>query len=194
MDRGNFAQARTRLEESLEIQLPLGAPGYVSTMEYLSKLAMYEGKWNEARAYGDEVRTMCVNAGMTMAVPYLWSLPNAGYIALQEGNRVQAREMFGLAIEHFDKANRLIGKVYSVEGLASLSVSQKQYQRAVRLFAWADAVREQIDDRRPPVEQVSVEKDLAIIHSQLDDAEFARLTAEGCTMTTEQAIALALEN
>ena len=63
----------------------------------------------------------------------------------------------------------------------------------MQLFAWADAMREKIGDHRPPVEQDSVERDLAVIHSQLDDAEFAKLSAEGRAMTTEQAIALALE-
>ena len=50
-----------------------------------------------------------------------------------------------------------------------------------------------IGDHRPPVEQASVEKDLAVIHSKIDDTEFTRLSAEGRTMTVEQAIALALE-
>ena len=54
-------------------------------------------------------------------------------------------------------------------------------------------MREKIGDHRPPVEQASVERDLAVIHSKMDDAEFARLTAEGRTMTVEQTIALALE-
>ena len=54
-------------------------------------------------------------------------------------------------------------------------------------------MREKIGDHRPPVEQNSVERDLTVIHSQLDDAEFAKLSGVGHAMTTEQAIALALE-
>jgi hypothetical protein len=38
-----------------------------------------------------------------------------------------------------------------------------------------------------------VERDLAVIHSKLDDAEFAEFSEEGRSMTVEQAIALALE-
>ncbi len=55
-------------------------------------------------------------------------------------------------------------------------------------------MRERIGDHRPPVEQASVEKDLVVIHSKLDDAEFAHLSAEGYRMTVEQAIDLALED
>jgi hypothetical protein len=77
--------------------------------------------------------------------------------------------------------------------LASLNVNQNQPERATQFFAWADTMREKIGDVRPPIEQASVDKDLAIIHSKIDDAEFTRLSAEGRTMTVEQAIALALE-
>ena len=87
----------------------------------------------------------------------------------------------------------LIASVYAVEGLASLNVNQGQVERAARLFAWSDARRAEIGDHRPPVEQNSVERDLAVIHSKLDETEFANLSAEGRAMTVEQAIALAVE-
>ncbi len=190
---GIFAQARVWLEESLELQVPLGAPGFVGTLGYFIKLGIYDGDSVAARAYGDEVHSMSKNAGMTMSWPYLWSLANLGYIALREGDMVQAEEMFSLAIQQFQKANNLIGVIYAVEGLASLSVNQGQPKRAAQLFAWADAMREQISDQRPPVEQASVEKDFAVIHSKMDAAEFTRLSAEGRAMTTEQSIAFALE-
>jgi hypothetical protein len=144
-----------------------------------------------ARAYGDEVHSMTKNAGMTMSWPYLWSLANLGYIALRAGDIAQAKEMFRLTIQQFQKANGLIGIVYAVEGLASLKVNQKHFERATKLFAWADAMREKMGDTRPPIEQDSVERDLAIIHSKIDDATFESLSAEGRAMTVEQAIELA---
>ncbi len=87
----------------------------------------------------------------------------------------------------------MIALIFAVEGMASLNVNKNQPARATRLFAWADAMREKIGDNHPPVEQASVDKDLAVIQSQLDDDEFEKLYANGRTMTEEQAIALALE-
>lgn len=193
MDLGNFPQAHARLEESLELQLPLGAPGYMSTLRYLGELAMYEGNLTAARAYYDEVCAMSRKAGMMKTWQYLWSLAKLGYIALREGDIVQAKEMFSQSIQQFQKANNLIGVVYELEGLASLYVNQNQPERASRLFAWADAMRNKSGDHRPLVEQASVEKDLAVIHSKIDDTEFAKLSAESRAMTMEQVIALALE-
>lgn len=54
-------------------------------------------------------------------------------------------------------------------------------------------MREKMGDPRPPVEQAPVERDLAVIHSKIDESEFINFSAEGRTMTVEQAIALALE-
>jgi hypothetical protein len=73
-------------------------------------------------------------------------------------------------------------------------VSQNQPEHAARLFAWTDIMRDKIDDHRPPVERVSVERDLAVIRSQLNDTEFANLSTEGSALTLEQAIALVTED
>jgi len=54
-------------------------------------------------------------------------------------------------------------------------------------------MRKKMGDSRPPVEQASVGRDLEIIHSKLNDSEFAQLTAEGQRLTIEKVVALALE-
>lgn len=101
--------------------------------------------------------------------------------------------MFRLGIQQFQKANNVIGLAYAIEGLASLLVKQDQSEQAERLFAWADAVREKFNDFRPPIEQASVEKDLAVIRSKLNHVQLASLSAEARSMTVEQATAYALE-
>jgi hypothetical protein len=193
MDLGNFPQARAWLQESLELQLPLGAPGYITTLQYLSKVAMHEGNLTNARAYCEEVCAMGKKVGMTMTWQYLYSLANLGYVVLRQGDIVLAKETLRLSIQQFQKANNLIGVVYDIEGLASLHVNQNQPQRAAQLLAWANAMREKIGDHRPPVEQASVERDLEVIRATLSDSDFARLTAEGQKLTVEEAVALALK-
>ena len=192
-DRGNFAQARAWLEESLEIQRPLGALGYVSTLGYLGTLALYEGKLAEARAYLEEQLTLSKQPGMPLLSSHLWPLVNMGFVALHEGNMVEAKEKFNLTIRQFQKVNSLIGMIFAIEGLANLHVRQNQPGHAARLLAWTDAMRERINDPRPPVEQAWVERDLAVIHSKIDESEFINFSAEGRTMPMEQAIDLALQ-
>ena len=122
-----------------------------------------------------------------------WALVFIAYIFLQQGEIVQARETFHICIQQFEEANGLIGIVFAIEGLAKLNIHQGQHERATRLFAWADAMRDSLSNRRPPVEQKSVEKDLAVIHSKLNHAEFAKFSEEGSAMTPQQSITLALD-
>ncbi|HSG45358.1 MAG TPA: hypothetical protein VLA72_19610, partial [Anaerolineales bacterium] len=83
--------------------------------------------------------------------------------------------------------------IYNLEGIASLAVCQKNFERARLLYAWADIARGPINDPRPPAEQRDVEKDLATIHAQMDDATFEKLRLEGSKLTLEKAIELALK-
>ena len=91
------------------------------------------------------------------------------------------------------KADLVIGIVFAVEGMASLHASQRQMERAGQLFAWANSMRTEMRDPRPPVEQASVERDLEVIQSHLHASGLATLSSEGQRLTVEEAIALALE-
>ena len=122
-----------------------------------------------------------------------WFRVRLAYVTLRQGEIMQAQSMFKNVLRHFQDTNNIGGMVFTIEGFASLYVSRRQTERAAQLFAWADAMREKIGDHRPPVEQNSVERDLAVIHSQLDDAKFETLSTNGRTITVEQAIVLALE-
>ena len=101
--------------------------------------------------------------------------------------------MFEDNIRRLQKADLMTGVVYAIEGLASLHINQGQVERAAQLFAWAGIMHEKMDDYRSALEQASVDKDLTIIHSKIDDTEFTCLTEQGSTMNVEQAITLALE-
>lgn len=85
------------------------------------------------------------------------------------------------------------GVCFSIEGLASLAVRQKQPDRAVRLIAWTDASRRTMLDSRPPVEQADVDRDLAAIREMIDKETFDAAYDEGQVMTMEQVVAYALE-
>ena len=122
-----------------------------------------------------------------------WSLVNLGYVALRQGEAGRAYALFAETQQRFSDVGSKIGVVYALEGLASLAGAYGRPARAVRLFAWADAVRAAIDDARPPVEQADVDRDLISIRSLLDEAAIAAACAEGRAMTMEQAIAEALD-
>ncbi len=95
--------------------------------------------------------------------------------------------------QRFREMGSKIGVVYALEGLASLAVQQHEWERAVRLYAWADAARATIGDQRPFIEQAEVDRDAAAIRRQLSKDMITAAAAAGRAMTMEQAVAYAWE-
>ena len=190
--QGDFSSPASWLDEVLSLSRQLG--DQVREDEALityGTLAYWQGDYQRAIAFYEEG----ILLGEKIGYHYqnLWAQIYTAYAVLRQGDIHKAHLLFANGIHDMQKANLLIGLVFAMEGLASLQVNQGQAERGVQLFAWADALREKLGDPRPPVEQASVERDLAIIRSKVDEGEFTRLSTEGRTMTVEQAIDFALQ-
>ena len=191
MWNADFVLARKTLEEALAIQRQLEVNDISETIIDLGMLTFREGDLEQARLHLEEGLQICQESGRTdMAI---WALVHLGYVALRQGDQSQAYKLFIDTPKRFVEATQIIGVVYVMEGLASLAVMQNKLDRAVRIFAWTDKTREEIDDHRPPVEQADVDRDLAVIRSKLTNSDFTSLSTEGQAMTVEDAVALALE-
>ena len=189
---GDFSISAEWLEESRRLYHQLGQQsGEVEVLENFGTLAFWQGDYQKACAYFEEAIVLAERVGPSWLI--IWARVDLSYALLRQGNLRKAKESFHLCAQQFQKENISIGLVFAIEGLASLHVNQEQMERAARLFAWTDAMREKIDDHRPPVEQASVDRDLEVIHALLNDSDFARLWAEGQSMTVDEAVALALE-
>jgi tetratricopeptide (TPR) repeat protein len=191
LEIGEFSSLQPFLEEGHMIYRQLWnqtGKGWV-LMSY-GRLAVWQGDYQQAYNYFEQAIALDEKVGA------LWSwYPRVfmAYAFLRQGDIVQARETFEMSLRQVQKSNVVNGLIYTTEGFASLYVNLGQFERATRLFAWADARREKIGNRRWPIDQNYVERDLAIIHAKLNDAEFAKFSEEGQAMTVDQAITLALQ-
>jgi predicted ATPase/class 3 adenylate cyclase len=189
---GDLTSPSAWLEEARSISRQLNdQTGEAYTMSTHGNLAYWQGDYPQAIAYYEEA--IRLNEKIGDHYQSLWAHVNMAYVVLRQGKIEKALALFADNIQTTQKAGLTIALVYTIEGVASLHVNQNQLERAAQLFAWADAMRGKIGDHRPPVEQASVERDLAVIHSHIEDEKFAGIYAEGQAMTTEQATALALE-
>jgi tetratricopeptide (TPR) repeat protein len=186
----DYRAARPWLEESLKLHRRLGKADTTRVLDSLGELHFYEGDYAQARAYFEE-GVLLARESDRMIVSY-WLLARLGYVALRQGDHALARSVLIEAQRNFKDGGVTIGVIYTLEALASLSVINGQPEAAARLLAWADAAREEIDDTRPPVEQVAVDRDLATIRVQLGDEAFTAAQAEGRAMSMDEAIACAL--
>lgn len=189
---GDFSSPVPWLDEALSISRQLGdKPDEAMTLTGIGILAYWKGDYGRANEFYEEAIILSEKIGFRT-----WNLfihVHLAYVILRQGEIQRAFSLFEDSIRNTQKAGFMIALIYAMEGLASLNVNQEQPERAAQLFAWADTMRKEISNPRPPVEQNSVEKDLEIIHSQIDDAAFEKLWDEGSKLTTEEAIDLALK-
>ena len=120
------------------------------------------------------------------------AIHNLGGFAFDRGDYARARTLFrdGLRIRRDLGLQR--GYAYSFEYIADVDEVEKRYERAVQLLAAANTLRVRIG---APVEQINQKENenaLTRLRAQLGDVVFELAWAKGATMSTEQAIALAL--
>ena len=162
------------------------------TMSYdLGDLAYYEGNYELARIYYENCLSWA--SEKYLPLPAAWANARLGYLYTRLGKGETAPLYYREALIPYQKGNTRVGVIFTVEGFASLATSERQWERAIRLFSWASKLREESGELRPPVEQASVDRDLAAIREHLTGTEFTGLATEGSIMTMDQAIALALE-
>ena len=116
-----------------------------------------------------------------------------GRIALaQEDNPAALRHFLdGLALQQ--KTKNLRHTPSMLEGVAQLVIASGRPHVAIRLLAVAATLRDHIGLARLEVDRAGYERVLASLRDPLDEASFQALWAEGCSLTTAEAIDLAAE-
>lgn len=120
------------------------------------------------------------------------AIQNLGGFAFDLGDYARARALFrdSLRIRHDLGLQR--GYAYSFEFIADVDESEKHYERAVQLLAAAETLRVRIGAPVEQVNQKANEDALTRLRAQLGDTMFELEWSKGTTLTTEQALALAL--
>jgi predicted ATPase len=117
---------------------------------------------------------------------------NMGLVAQRIGDYPRARALFcdALRIRHDLGLQR--GYAYSFEFIGRIDEIEERYERAVKLLAAADTLRVRIGAPLDPATQKENVDALTRARARLGDVAFELEWSKGATMTTEQAIALAL--
>ena len=192
MQNEDYATARKLVEEALPLQQKLGLEYDIpKSLTTLGRLAFWQGDWQQARAYFEQSIALSAETGILFQV--FWARSLLAFVFLRQGETALARHELVDCLNQFRNIERLVGKVFAFEGLASLAVMEGQPEYAAALYAWADSMRQKIGETRPTNEQADVDRDLAAIRLQLDEAAFEAAKATGRAMTLEQAVATALE-
>ena len=187
-----YARAQELVEEALPLQQKLGLDYDISfSLTVLGRLAFWQGDWQQARTYFEQ--SIALNAKTGILFQGYWARLLLAFVLLRQGETALARQELVDCLSQSRNVERMVGKVFAIEGLSSLAVMESRPERAAALFAWSDSMRQKVGEPRPPNEQADVDRDLAAIRLQLDQATFQAAQAAGRAMTLDEAIALALK-
>ncbi|MCI0394921.1 MAG: tetratricopeptide repeat protein [Chloroflexi bacterium] len=134
----------------------------------------------------DLYRSLGYQRGVALA------MHNLGETAHGMGEYASARELLCESLRMRRHLRLPRGYPYSFELLAQVNESEGRYEQAVQLLAAAETLRIRIGAPLEQVAQKHVTAVLARARARLGDIAFELAWSKGATMTTEQAIALAL--
>jgi hypothetical protein len=120
------------------------------------------------------------------------ALHNLGETAQKMGEYARAREFLCESLRIRRHLGLRRGYAYSFESLAQVNEDEERNERAVQLWAAADTLRHRLGAPLEQVAQKYSEDALTRLRARLGDVAFELAWSKGATMTTEQAIALAL--
>ena len=190
--QGHIQLAEKYITESLPLSRQVNfKAGLTAGLEIYGRIAFSRGDYEQARASVQE--SIAISQEIGNRNNYLWSRAHLGYISLCQADMLEAHAIFSETAQAFKNDHIEIGVVYTLEGLASLSVLAGNPDKATRLIGWADTTRKKTGGFRPPIEQNAVDQDIAACRLKLGELAFSHAYEAGRAMTLEQAVAYALD-
>ncbi|MBZ0298301.1 MAG: tetratricopeptide repeat protein [Anaerolineae bacterium] len=177
--------------QSVALWRELDSPFELATaLNFLGADLLETGQYAAARQALVESRDIYQSLGYLRGVAL--AMHNLGCIAQDMGEYAKARELLCESLRIRRHLGLLRGYAYSFEQLAQINEIEERYERAVQLLAAAETLRVRIGAPLERIEQKKNEDALTRLRAQLGDVVFEMEWAKGATMTTEQAIVLAL--
>lgn len=171
LSQGDYLAARSRLEESLALRRELGYRGGMAiALNLLGDVALRLGDYQQAKAFIEKSLALRQELGSKSGIA--WSLQNLGYLAQHQGENRQAAALFEESLGLFVELGNKIGVAECLEGLVSVAMaegrpgggagarhafSEGQAERAARLLAAAEALREVASTPLPPYRRADYE-------------------------------------
>jgi non-specific serine/threonine protein kinase len=189
--RTDVEEARRLCREALAVtEGTADRAGRSSAMHVLGVAAQMAGDLLEARQLMSERIALARELGNLATIS-----SEAGNLSMVERQLGNLEEAEALAREALDIDNRRgddLAIPWKVNGLAAVAADRGEFDRAATLIGIADATMEAAGGAWPPDELVHYERTVATLAGAMGPAEFEQARAAGRSMTTPEAVALAL--
>ena len=189
---GDLDTALRLIEESIRLSEEAGLPGQVAdAYEVRGFLEAYTGHYEEARLWFEKSMLAYQEVGADFTV--LLNKSNLAHLERQFGHYQQALERYRETIVGFRDVGQLGAVAHQLECFGFLAMAGDQNERALTLFAAADALRERVSSPMTLEEQTYFDEQIKVLHQKFDADRFNQIWTAGRALTMEQALAFALE-
>jgi len=190
---GDFERAQALLTEALTLSQKIGGGVEVFPYYAFGRYHYWLGEYDEAQPYFEKLLMVCRQIGNKRFA--YWALIGLGYIRLRQNNLAEAQAIFIECLQMLARMGLAIGHGfgYLFEGFAALALRNNEAHRAIHLFAAADAIWQPPYSPRRPLDQRDINRDMAVLHTMVDEETFAQIYEAGQAMTREQVLAYLLE-
>lgn len=192
--KGNFAQAKSFLEQSLEIWREMGVDGKmgsVNTLIFLGDVALNNNESESARSLYEEATVILREPGDTNFLAY--TTRRLAHLAWRENDFKRAIPLCKESLELNRQVDDTRGLIACLAGFADIAVAQGRLERAAQLIGIVESQIISLGIRLLFIDKMEYERNLALLKSKLDEKTLAKFRAKGAAMSLEEAIAFALE-
>jgi tetratricopeptide (TPR) repeat protein len=193
MDISDFPQKRAVLQESLALMRRHGNELQIgNTLTWLSEIEFSAGDWPSAFEYGREAVRHAESSGSIQL--YARTMVNLASYAGALGDWDTARQGIAKAIAAGGKRRNQELTSYAVQAAAVVAAGLGRDDDAARLAGWCEARVGVLHTIRQAdqSEDICYRRLIAGLRERMGDDELARTSAEGATMSEEEALALAV--
>jgi tetratricopeptide (TPR) repeat protein len=188
-----YQEAVESCEEGLAIFQDMGEkPGMALAYNMLGELARTAGEYDRAREVYEESLAISRQTGEKVRqFIMLWSLAS---IAYREGDYYRARDSFASYLRKMVEIGINDQSMMGLAGVAGSLGKLGEPEKAARLLGASNALMTGMGFVPYLSDQHELDKYIADVQAQLDEAIFEAACADGQSMTLEQAVAYALED
>lgn len=191
---GNYLEARASLEQSLEIWKSMGDEGkmgYANALMFLGDVALnhHEGEW--ARSLYEESVAILREPGDINFLAY--AVRRLGQMLWQYGEHERALTLCKESLKLNQEVEDPRGIIACLAGFAAIAITKEKYDRATQLMAAVEAQFTSLGIRLLYMDRVEYERNLALLHANLNEKTLTRYWEKGRTLSLEQAIVYALD-
>jgi predicted ATPase/DNA-binding SARP family transcriptional activator len=191
-ERGDHADAERLFDEAID---EARAAGDLRTLALitgnLGDLAMREGDFERAVSLSRE--TVAELRELGLDEPLGWALCNLAFSLALSGRDEEADRASRESLAIADRIGDVVVLVFNLVLLASLASGRSEAESAARLLGSAEALREQVGLALSGSEHELQLKTLTELRHALSPKAFDAAFAQGRSMSTEEAVAAALE-